>query len=390
MKKLSVLALALLVSLSAMAQFGAQRLVSPEIKGTSVTFRFRAPKAIKVVLSGDFLPAKEIETPRGKMSMPQPVDMKEGANGIWEYTVENVAPDFYTYSFRVDGVQMLDPANLMIIRDGQNVTSSFIVPGPKSNNFLEAPSKRGTLSKVWYNSPAYGAERRMYVYTPYGYGTPNKKYPVLYLQHGGGGDEDAWTTLGRACQIMDNLIAQGKAEPMIVVMPNDNPNQLASPDVMAPITGPTVMQQDMESDDFHSGGAYVKSLIEDIIPYVESHYNVIKKKSARAIAGLSMGGIYTLYATARYPQYFDYIGVLSMGFTPGRNPVTELTPVKNAGYKLYWIGCGKSDMAYANTERLIKGLTDLKMDFVNFDKVGGHTWDTWRVCLNEFAPLLFK
>jgi enterochelin esterase family protein len=270
------------------------------------------------------------------------------------------------------------------------MSNIVIMPGEKSNLYLEAAEKKGTLSKVWYPSPAYGKVRRMFVYTPFGYGESKMKYPVFYLQHGGGGDEDAWTTLGRACQILDNLIAQGKAVPMIVVMPNANPNQYAAPDVMDPIPGPSVMQQGMETDEFHKGGAYVKDLMEDIIPYIESHYSVIKNKDSRALAGLSMGGIYTLYTTARYPNMFGYIGVLSMGFTPKRDVTAELTPVKNAGYKLYWVGCGKTDMAYDNAERLLKGLNDLGMKYTYFDKVGGHNWDTWRVCLKELAPLLFK
>jgi enterochelin esterase family protein len=316
--------------------------------------------------------------------------MKEVKDGVWEYTVHNVAPDFYSYTFTVDNIRMLDPSNLQMVRDGQNVTNIVIMPGEKSNLYLEAREKKGTLSKVWYPSPAFGANRRMYVYTPYGYETSGKKYPVFYLQHGGGGDEDAWTSLGRACQILDNLIAQGKAVPMIVVMPNASPNQLASPDVLDPLPSPSPMQQDRTSEAFHSGGAYVKGLVEDIIPYVESHYRVIKSKEARALAGLSMGGIYTLYTTAKYPNLFDYIGVLSMGFTPDRDPIKELTPVKTAGYKLYFVGCGESDFAYDNTKRLLKGLDDLGMKYTNFDKVGGHTWDTWRVCLKELAPVLFK
>jgi enterochelin esterase-like enzyme len=390
MKKLFLFVTFLVFSLGIFAQFGAPRLVSPEVNGSNITIRFRAPKAIKVELTGDFLPAKEIKTERGNFMMPAPVDMKEGKDGIWEYTAENVAPDFYTYAVMVDGVRMLDPSNLQMVRDGQNVSNMVIVAGDKSNLYFEAAAKKGTLSKVWYPSPLYGKERRMYVYTPFGYGESNLKYPVLYLQHGGGGDEDAWTSLGRACQILDNLIAQGKAVPMIVVMPNANPNQIASPDVMAPLPGGNLMQQDMESDEFHSGGNYVKDLMEDIIPYTEAHYKVIKSKDARALAGLSMGGIYTLYTTARYPNMFGYIGVLSMGFTPKRDVAAELTPVKNAGYKLYWVGCGQSDMAYANAERLLKGLNDLGMKYTYFDKVGGHNWDTWRVCLKEMAPLLFK
>ena len=390
MKKLFLVSLSLLLGIGLFAQTGAPAIKSPVVDGNNITFRFRAPKAVKVELSGEFLPTREVKTERGTYMMAAPVVMTEGANGVWEYTAVNVAPDFYTYTFTVDGIRMLDPNNLQTVRDGRNVSNMVIVPGEKSELYIDAKEKRGTLSKVWYPSQAYGAERRMYVYTPYGYGESNKTYPVLYLQHGGGGDEDAWATLGRACQILDNLIAQGKAVPMIVVMPNANPNQLAAPDVMEAIPGATVMQQDQESDEFHSGGNYVKDLVGSIIPYVESHYKVVKNKNSRAIAGLSMGGIYTLYATARYPDLFGYIGVLSMGFTPGRDAKAELTPIKNAGYKLYWIGCGKTDMAYANTERLIKGLDDMGMKYTNFDRVGGHNWDTWRVCLKEFAPLLFK
>lgn len=390
MKRQILFLAALLIPAGIFAQFGPPRLISPEMNADSIVFRFRAPKAIKVELNGDFLPAKPNKTSFGTFMAPAPVEMKEGKDGIWEYTVHNVPGDFYTYSFTVDGIRMIDPNNIRMVRDGQNISSLVIVPGEKSNLYLEAKENKGTLSKVWYPSPAFGGNRRMYVYTPYGYETSNKKYPVFYLQHGGGGDEDAWTTLGRACQILDNLIARGEAVPMIVVMPNANPNQLASPDILPPLAGPSVMQQNQASDEFHSGGPYVKSLIEDIIPYVESHYRVIKNKDSRALAGLSMGGIYTLYTTARYPGLFGYIGVLSMGFTPDRDVVKELTPVKNAGYKLYFVGCGESDFAYDNTKRLLKGLDDMGMKYVNFDKVGGHTWDTWRVCLKEMAPMLFK
>ncbi|MDX8338953.1 alpha/beta hydrolase-fold protein [Draconibacterium sp. IB214405] len=390
MKRTILSLLTLLFAINLFAQFGAPPLVSPEINGTDVTFRLRAPKAIKVELNGDFLPKKEIETPMGKMSVPAPVEMVEGEGGVWEYTVKDVSPDYCSYTFTVDGQKMLDPSNVKTVRDGQNFTNYFIIAGEKSDLFLEAEAKKGTLSKVWYPSNAFGAERRMSVYTPYGYGESNKKYPVFYLQHGGGGDEDAWPTLGRACQILDNLIAQGKAEPMIVVMPNADPNSLAAQDVMDKLPGPSIFSLGMESEELHSGGNYTKDLVEDIIPYVESHYNVIKKKESRAIAGLSMGGIYTLYTTPRHPELFDYIGVLSMGFTPERDVKAELTPIKDAGYKLYWVGCGETDMAWANAERLLKGLDEMDMEHIYFGEVGGHNWDTWRVCLKELAPLLFK
>ncbi len=391
MKKSILILTVLFFSISAYTQINEIKIVSPEINGTSVTFRYKAPKAIKVVLDGDFLPKKEVVTQFGKGLEPIPVEMTEGEGGIWEYTVENIASDFYTYSFTVDGLKTLDPNNLQIVRDGLDFFNMVIVPGVKSNIYLEAPEKKGTLSKVWYPSPAFSTERRMFVYTPYGYGESNKKYPVLYLHHGGGGDENEWSMWGRVCQIMDNLIAEGKAEPMIIVMPNEHPNQVASRDVVEPkIESKTLFEMDINSDELHSGGPYAKSLIEDIIPYIESHYNVIKKRSGRAIAGLSMGGVITLYTTARYPETFDYIGVFSMGFTPGRDAIKELTPIKEAGYKLYWVGCGESDMAYGNAERLLKGLNDLNMKYTYYDQLGGHVWDTWRICIREFAPLLFK
>lgn len=286
---------------------------------------------------------------------------------------------------------MLDPNNVRVIRDGSNFFNMFIISGEKSSIYLEAQAKKGMLSSVWYPSPAFGNERRMLIYTPFGYGESNKKYPVLYLHHGGGGDENEWANWGRVCQIMDNLIAQGKAEPMIIVMPNEHPNQLAAQDVMSPMPHvKSIFEMDMKSEELYSGGPYVKSLIEDIIPYIESHYSVIKKKSGRAIAGLSMGGIITLYATTHYPDLFDYIGVFSMGFTPERNAISDLTPVKNAGYQLYWVGCGKTDMAFGNAERLLKGLNDLQMKYTYYDQLGGHVWDTWRICISEFTPQLFK
>ena len=395
MKRISVLSAALLLCTSVFAQFGQQAapVVSPEIDGTTVTVRLRAPQATQVQVSGSFCPVQKVEFQGNVYEMQRPVDMVKNEAGIWEATIENVAPDFHTYTFTVDGMTILDPQNLQTARDGERVTNILIVDGEKSHEFLPVTEKKGTLAKVWYASPAYGEgiERRMYVYTPYGYNALEAtEYPVLYLQHGGGGDEDAWTSLGRACEILDNLIAEGKAEPMIVVMPNANPHQIASPDIAAALPTESHMQRGFDDPSFYSGGAYVQSLVEDIVPYIESHYRAIKKKEGRAIAGLSMGGVYTLDCTAKHPEVFDYIGVLSMGFTEQQDAKGMLKPIQDDGYKLYWIGCGESDMAYANTERLIAALDALGMEYTNFDKVGGHTWDTWRICLKEFAPLLFK
>jgi len=351
--------------------------VSPQINADgTATFRLYAPQANEVSLRGGWM-----------TGFIQAQAMEKKADGVWEFTTDVLAPEMYQYSFNVDGTKMNDPSNLQTVRDGNRIESVVLVPGEETALYAEPTQQRGTLSKVWYPSNTYNASRRMYVYTPYGYESGKKKYPVLYLQHGGGGDEDAWTSLGRACQIMDQLIAQGKAKPMIVVMPNANPNQLASPDVLSPLK---MERMDQSSDAFHSGGKYVQDLAETIVPFVEKNYRVIANKQNRAIAGLSMGGIYTLNLTTKYPDMFDFIGVLSMGFTEGKDAVKELTPVKNAGYRLYWVGCGKADFAYGNAVRLMKGLDELNMKYTYFDQIGGHTWATWRICLKELAPLLFK
>uniref|UniRef100_S0DES0 Carbohydrate esterase family 1 protein n=2 Tax=termite gut metagenome TaxID=433724 RepID=S0DES0_9ZZZZ len=358
-------------------QGGAAAVVSPEVGVDGrVTFRISAPDAREVALRGDWM--------NGYFSTAA---MHKDANGVWSYTTAPLAPEMYQYSFNVDGVKTTDPGSLDVVRDGTRVDSYVIVPGERTAGYEEYSGNKGTVSKVWYHSPAYGADRRMYIYTPYGYEGGKAKYPVLYLQHGGGGDEDAWTSLGRAAQILDRLIGEGKAVPMIVVMPNANPNQLAAPDVMAPMPVERIPQGDPS---FHRGGKYVESFSADIVPFVDSHYRTIAKKSGRAIAGLSMGGIYTLSITAAHPELCDYIGVLSMGFTPDKDPETELGPIKKAGYKLYWVGCGESDFAYGNAERLLEGLDKMNMPHEFFNEIGGHTWATWRICLDELAPKLFK
>jgi beta-glucosidase len=358
---------------------GGAPFVSPEVHADgSVTFRISAPEAAEVQLRGDWMAGYINRTA-----------MVKGENGVWEYTTEPISADLHQYYFYVDGVKICDPANLHTVRDGTRIESAVMVKGEHSANFFECEGPKGELSKVWYHSDAYGADRRLYVYTPNGYheGKNKQKYPVLYLQHGGGGDEDAWTTLGRAVQILDNLIAQGKATPMIVVMPNANPNQVAAPDVAAPLPA---QPMERNSAAFNRGGKYVESFINEIVPFVEANYRVIPKKSGRAIAGLSMGGIYTVAITKAAPELFDYIGVLSMGISPETDAVAELAPVKAAGYKLYWVGCGESDFAWPSAENLIAGLEASGMPYTYFGEIGGHTWATWRTCLDELAPKLFK
>jgi len=190
------------------AQSGQRGPLSPEIHGNnSVTFRILARSASKVEITGSWM--------RGWGTT---LALAKNDTGLWTITTEILPSEMYTYTFLVDGVRTLDPANPLIVRDGVRNESMFIVPGGKGSLYSPSKVPQGTLSKVWYPSPTLGMDRLMYVYTPPGYNSSKNRYPVLYLLHGGGGDEDAWTTLGRAPHILDNLIASGKAKPMIVVM----------------------------------------------------------------------------------------------------------------------------------------------------------------------------
>ena len=352
---------------------GAAQVKSPEMQGDKVTFRLNANYATYVNLVGSWM-----ENPYGAGIL-----MVKGEKGIWEVTVDMPAPEIYTYNFIVDGVAVNDPQNYYVQRDGTRYLNMLIVPGERTENYYEA-NKRGTVSYRWYDSKLLGINRRMTVYTPYGYeANPKQKYPVLYLLHGGGGDEEAWTSMGRAAQILDNLIEKGLAKPMIVVMPNGNPGQQAA----APL-GLDVKTFDRNDPAF--ANAYVKSLVEEIIPFIEKEYRAIPKPASRAIAGLSMGGGHTTSATILYPGVFSYICPMSCGIQESETLDASLQGIKKAGYKLYWIGCGTADFAWPGTEVLDKALTRNGMEHTLYASDGGHVWANWRLYLNTFAQLLFK
>ncbi len=350
---------------------------SPIITKDSVTFFVNAPSAQTVSIQGDWMSGWGGEK------------MTKEADGKWYYRMATPKSEIYMYSVIIDGVNQPDPSNFRIFRDGQSVKSLMFIRGDKEPYVAyddNASSQKGQIVKRWYNSSVNGYNRRVSIYLPYGYDQGNRKYPVLYLMHGGGGDEDCWSVMGRVSQIMDYLIEKGKAQPMIIVMPNGMPVHEASADV----TIPTEWIEDMRSEEFSQGTSFVKSIYTDLVPFVDKNYRTIADKAHRAVAGLSMGGIYTEQVTRQRPDLFDYIGVLSMGLTPDMKPEEFLGPVKKSGYKLYWIGCGKADMAYSNAERSFKALQDMGMPYTHFGEVGGHSWDTWRKCLFEMAPLLFK
>jgi len=323
--------------------------------------------------------------------------MTKDSTGMWSITVDPLEPELYGYSFLVDGLKVLDPANLQIKRDYVILENLFLIPGKQADLYAVNDINHGTLSKVWYDSKTLGIKRRLSVYTPYGYEGGKDNYPVLYLLHGVGGDENAWPELGRACQILDNLIAQGKVKPMIVVMPNGHVNQQA-----AAGDGPAgFIRPAFGADVFN--GQFEKSFMPDIVSFIESHFRAKTDKTNRAIAGLSMGGMHTLTIANMNPGKFDYIGLFSPATPPtldNRNgnsefynqvdSETSLKALKKSGYKVYWIGCGKDDFLYQNLATFKKALDNNQLKYTYRESTGGHTWENWRLYLSEFTPLLFR
>ncbi len=355
-----------------LANFRRAPIVSPEIGEKTVTFRIAAPQAKLVRLYGSWM-----------RSFDSSVNMLQDTAGVWSVSIPKPQPELYTYNFIVDGFTVNDVNNVLLQRDGTRYLSVLLVPGDLTANYFEA-GKRGNLSKVWYDSPTIGKSRRMYIYTPYGYNSGTAKYPVLYLLHGGGGDEDAWVTMGRACQILDNLIEKKLAVPMICVMPNGNPTQEAAKTLLLP-------EGTYDRTDPKFANLYVNSLVKDIIPYVEKNYRVIASPEARAVSGLSMGGGHTMSVTNEYPGLFGYILPLSMGIRADQPDIdSKLQGIKKAGYKLYWIGCGNEDFTFEGAKLLDQALTRNGMEHTFHVSGGGHTWSNWRIYLNTFGPLLFK
>jgi enterochelin esterase family protein len=407
MKKITLIASALLIGVSAFAQqalFGGPSVESPVINADgTVTFRYQAPKAIKVQVTGDFLPTQhaEYEMNGQKFTFDSPgvADLQERPGGVWEYTTPFVVdPEMYTYTFRVDGNSVIDPNNMFVNRDVASLTSVLLVPkaGARSDLYAIHNVPHGTVSKVWYHSATAGFDRRLTVYTPAGYETSKTKYPVLYVLHGIGGDEDAWVTQGRATQILDNLIARGEAKPMIVVFTNGNISQEAAPlENSTDYTRPTMsLPQTME-------GTF-ETAFPEIVKFIDSRYRTIAKKQGRAICGLSMGGFHTLYVTLNNPDMFNYSGMFSAAIGTGSEQSASGHPeiyqdmdAKLATYfakkpALLWIGIGSTDFLIQSNNEFRQKLDAAGYPYKYMETDGGHIWRNWRIYLSEFAPLLFK
>jgi len=362
-----------------------QKLVSPEVRQDGrVTFRVLAPEASDVKISGDWMPQEA----SGRAS----ATLQKQGDTLWTYTTDPLPSELYWYHFTVDGVRTTDPANAHLIRDVSSIFNVFVVPGDTGSLYGVQDVPHGTLTKRWYDSPGLDKTRRMTIYTPPGYEDSDVSYPVLYLLHGAGGDEEAWSDLGRAPQILDNLIAAGKAEPMIVVMPNGNAVQEAAPGKGSDgFIQPSFMVSGMMMGDYEAA-------FEDIIGFVESEYRVQANKAHRAIAGLSMGGYHSLHISRYYPNTFDYMGLFSPAILPRGNEDAPVYRDMNAtlktqmdnGYQLYWIAIGKTDFLFGEVTDYRQRLDALGIRYEYVETEGGHVWSNWREYLTAFAQRLFK
>jgi enterochelin esterase-like enzyme len=385
--RLSLIFLALSIFYPLQAQLLTRNtIISPQVlPDNTVTFRLYAPTATNVSISGEWTQDNRKQ-----------VQMVRNDTGLWVTTTGPLKPEFYSYSFLVEGVSVIDPSNPRVLRDGSRYSSLLIVPGEVSDKYIVKDVAHGTLSKVWYDSPSLKLKRRMFVYTPAGYEDGTQKYPVLYLLHGGGGDEEQWSTLGRTVEIMDNLISGGTVKPMIVVMPNGNANQSESvSENMAVPSSPIPGAP--------SSGLFESSLVKDIIPFIESKYRVLNGKDNRAIAGLSMGGGQTFNIGMKNIDTFSWIGVFSSGMFGGvQGGYPAFDPEKlvpglltrsdsfNKSLKLFYISVGLQDPRYGPTQKAISIFRDNKLNVVSTSFPGDHCWAVWRLSLCDFAPMLFK
>ena len=331
MKRLLLTAFTALLAFSAIAQQAlgpGTGIVSPEINADhSVTFRLYAPKAIIVQVTGDFLPTRPVEYEMNGQKLvynaPGTADLHEGPGGVWTYTSQPLSGELYSYSFLVDGRRTMDPSNIYQNRDVATWTNIFTLSASEGDAgwYYEVHDvPHGSVSHVWYDSPKLGFARRLTVYTPAGYESGKGKYPVLYLLHGSGGDEDAWSDLGRTAQIMDNLIAEGLAKPMIVVMPNGVYFNQAAPGAAVNMFQPTFTNSRSQST------IEIEESFPDVMTFIEKHYRVAKGYANTAVAGLSMGGRQSCMLSMHYPKKFGYVRLFS-GVAPVEENETALDAV---------------------------------------------------------------
>ena len=374
-----LLLVATMLVINSNAQPGAgPRVVSPEVSADrKLTFRILAPEAEKVQLGGSG------DIPGTGFGQSSP--LTKGSNGVWEITVGPIAPGAYRYSFNVDGLAVVDPRNPKTSESNENTWSLVELPGADFMDTKDVP--HGAVSAITYWSTTLKRFRRLHVYTPPGYESSDAKYPIFYLLHGAFDSDASWSSVGRAGFILDNLIATGKARPMVVIMPHGH-------------TGP-----------FRFGGRFTdefeREFVADIMPQMEKRYRVHTDRAHRAMAGLSMGGMQTLNIGIPHLDKFGYLGVYSSGIFgisgtgPGggnqQGPSFEEQhkailddAKKKEGLKLFWFATGKDDFVVQTSRATVEMLKKHQFDVIYNETDGAHTWDKWRQYLNEFAPKLFQ
>jgi beta-lactamase class A/enterochelin esterase-like enzyme len=331
-----------------------------------VTFRLRAPQATTVAVGGDFVQGAQL--------------MQRGNDGVWSVTLGPLNPAIYSYTFRVNGVSVLDPSNPMIKQGEAGSASMFEVPGDKLAPYDMQNVPHGTVHVNWYSSKALDVPRRIDVYTPPGYEASKAMYPVLYLLHGSGDTETGWTNCGKADMILDNLIAAGKAKPMIVVMPYGR----ARRDVyLGPISGPP------------DANAFEDDLLKDMIPFAEKMYRISGVADDRAIAGLSMGGGQAMRIGLHHTELFHAVGMFSAGarnvnYEEQYKDLLADPSATNKKMKVLYIACGKTDSLFAGAQSFHETLEKhgVRHKFVASEE--GHVWRNWRDYLADLTPMLFR
>ena len=359
---------------------------SPDVTADRrISFRILAPQAREIRLNASDIPG-----------LGQNTRFTKADTGVWELTVGPLDSGAYRYNFNVDGVATIDPRNPAISESNNNVWSLVYVPGSELFDSKTVP--HGAVAEVTYRSSTLGRDRRMHVYTPPGYENGRDRYPVFYLLHGAGDNDDSWSTVGRAGFILDNLIATQKAKPMVVVMPAGHTSRTNANAVGRSAT-----------DEF------VGDFVTDVMPYVEKHYRVLTDRPNTAIAGLSMGGLQTLEVAIPRLDRFAYVGVYSSGLigafptAGGRGAAPAAAPAPagpvewekvniaklddanlKKGLKLLWFGTGKEDFLLSTTNATVDLFKRHGFSPVFVESPGGHTWINWRNYLSEFAPQLFR
>jgi enterochelin esterase family protein len=351
---------------------------SPDItKDGTVTFRVKAANADTVRLIID----SRLDTL-----------MKHTGNETWSITLRGLEPDLYMYYYIVDGMKVIDNENAHTLRDVKSVMNTFVLDPQGDCPVAVHNVPHGEVRAVWYDSPTLGAKRRMMIYLPPGYEESRQRFPVFYLLHGSGGDETVWLEQGRAAQVLDNLIASGKAVPMIVVMPNGNVDEQAASNMSAlGNVQPTFAHKNWMDGTFEQS-------FSDIMNWVDKNYRTRTGKRYHAIAGLSMGGYHSLYISANQPDDFAYVGLFSPAISrmdQGKCTIYDDLEGKLVNQfkqrpKVYWLGIGEKDFLYKDNAEFRKLLDKNRLRYTYHESGAGHEWANWRDYLVIFTQLLFK